>query len=305
MNDPNLPTFSVIVPTYNRPTALSSCFAALAAMNYPLERFEVIAVDDGGTSDLMPLIERFGKTMNLKYVRQANAGPAAARNAGAAAAGHEFLAFIDDDCTPHASWLQEFATTLSIHPDALVGGYSVNGLPDSFYAIASHVIIDVVNLHFNRDHQHCTFFPSNNIAMSRGNFTEIGGFDPSFRCSEDRDLCDRWSTRDWQLIFATEAIVDHSRDMRLWGFCKQHFGYGRGAWRFHQARKMRESGKLQVEGSFYLKCFKRPFETQPLRRAIPLAMLMGVWQVANTAGFFFEAIKSSRHVRSRAVSAQI
>ena len=42
----DLPFFSVIIPTYERPVPLASCLKALARMDYPRERFEVIVVDD-------------------------------------------------------------------------------------------------------------------------------------------------------------------------------------------------------------------------------------------------------------------
>ena len=77
-----LPAFSVIVPTYNRPAPLTTCLAALAAMDYPRHSLEVIIVDDGGTSDLAPLLDRFDDAINVTTLRQANAGPAAAQRRG-------------------------------------------------------------------------------------------------------------------------------------------------------------------------------------------------------------------------------
>ncbi|HMB94663.1 MAG TPA: glycosyltransferase, partial [Tepidisphaeraceae bacterium] len=205
---------------------------------------------------------------------------------------NDFLAFTDDDCAAHQNWLMQLAAALTSDRTTLIGGQRRNAMPENFCCTASQMIIDVVNVHFNHDHQNATFFPSDNMAMSRQQFLEIGGFDTTFRCSEDRDLCDRWSARGWRLVFTPDAVVDHARKMGLWGFCKQHFGYGRGAWRFHKTRKMRGRGNVQVEGSFYLKCFREPFRTEPLRRAILLAMLLVIWQLVNTAGFFFEAFKS-------------
>jgi len=41
------PFFSVIIPTYQRPLQLATCLQALAKLDYPRERFEVIVVDDG------------------------------------------------------------------------------------------------------------------------------------------------------------------------------------------------------------------------------------------------------------------
>lgn len=287
-------TISVIIPTYDRPGPLAKCLGALAALDYPPERLEIIVVDDGGDCELDSVVRRFPP---VRLIRQQNAGPAAARNAGAAAAKNQWLAFIDDDCTARPNWLSVVSATLKQHPDALVGGRSRNALVDNLYAAASQTIIDTVHAHFNRDRLRATFFPSDNMAVSRERFLEIGGFDPAFRWSEDRELCDRWSARGWPLVSTTEAIVDHAHEMGLAGFIQQHFGYGRGAWRFHRARADRGTGQLKPEGSFYFKCFRAPFDAQPAHRAIALAMLMGVWQIANTSGFIFEALHDGRSKR--------
>ena len=43
--------FSVVVPTYNRPARLAACLAAVAALDYPRDAFEVVVVDDGSDAD--------------------------------------------------------------------------------------------------------------------------------------------------------------------------------------------------------------------------------------------------------------
>lgn len=285
-----LPSFSVIVPTWNRPKALADVLGALALLDYPRDRVEVIVVDDGGTEDLLPLIERFSAQMALRCLRQANGGPGAARNTGATAARHDYLAFTDDDCRPHPGWLRACATALAGHPGALVGGLRVNAWPDNLCCVASQLILDVAHAHFNREPGRASFFPSDNMAMSRQHFLALGGFDPSFRCAEDRDLCDRWAARGWPLVHAPEARVDHARTMGVWGFLRQHFGYGRGAWRFQQARVRRGAGAVAVDGRFYLGCFGRPWTTEPAWRALRLTGLLGLWQVSNAAGYFYERV---------------
>jgi GT2 family glycosyltransferase len=294
------PTISIVIPTYNRPASLHNCLMAMSQLRYSRERFEVVIVDDGGLDDLAPLVHRNALALNIRLLRQSNTGPAGARNAGATAARHEYLAFTDDDCLVDPDWLRELAKPLQAHPNALIGGGSINALPRNRYAEASHTILEVVNDHFNSNHQRCTFFPSNNIAMPRRNYLEVGGFDPAFRWSEDRDLCDRWSAKGWPLVYAPAALISHARDMSLWGFCEQHFSYGRGAWLFHRARKARQSGDFEVEGSFYMKCFRRPFESRRKSQAVPAAVLMGIWQLANAAGFAYEAVRSRSPARSNA-----
>jgi len=83
--------FSVIVPTYQRPAAIVDCIKALALMRYPKDRFEVIVVDDGSSEPVEAAIGKFGRDVQLRVIRQPNAGPAAARNAGVRIARGEYL----------------------------------------------------------------------------------------------------------------------------------------------------------------------------------------------------------------------
>lgn len=283
---------SVVIPTYNRPADLAVCLGALSKLNYGRENFEVIVVDDGGKSDLQRVTNRFCESLDVRLIRQQNAGPAAARNCGINAAKYDTIAFTDDDCAPHADWLEELLFPLRRNPNALVGGICRNALPGNAYAATSQLITDVIHLHYNRDTEQAVFFPSYNMAATRSRLLEVGGFDPSFRWSEDRDLCDRWAARNWPLVVARDALIDHAHAMGLVGFIRQHFGYGRGAWRYHRARQRRDTGKFEVEGSFYLRCFREAMGSNPIAKGALLAGLLGIWQAANAAGFGHEAIRS-------------
>ena len=80
---------------------------------------------------------------------QENAGPAAARNRGAAEARGAFLAFTDDDCTADADWLRAFAAEFEKTPNGLVGGRTLNALDTNRCSATSQMIIDVVYDHYN------------------------------------------------------------------------------------------------------------------------------------------------------------
>ncbi len=90
----NKPLVSAIIPTYNRwPLVCESIDSALA-QDYP--NLEVIVVDDGSTdATAEELPRRYGD--RVRYIRQENRGPSAARNAGIEAARGEFIAFLDSD----------------------------------------------------------------------------------------------------------------------------------------------------------------------------------------------------------------
>jgi len=86
---------SCIVPVFNGERFLASAVASIQAQRVP-DR-EIIVVDDGSTDTTPAVIADFGPS--VRSIRQANQGPAAARNAGVSLARGSFIAFLDaDDC---------------------------------------------------------------------------------------------------------------------------------------------------------------------------------------------------------------
>ena len=62
--------------------------------------------------------------------------------------------------------------------------------------------------------------------------------------------------------------------------------------RLHQARRRRTGRRFSINGRFYLSCFRSVWVDQRLRRAVPLTALLCVWQLANAAGFLYQAFVS-------------
>ena len=98
--------FSVIVPTYNRKKLLEKCISSLLCQTIDRSSYEVIIVDDGGTDDTEEMIKKKFKD-SVKYFRQANSGPAKARNVGIDNSVGSIIAFTDDDCAVDKNWLYE------------------------------------------------------------------------------------------------------------------------------------------------------------------------------------------------------
>ena len=291
-----LPHFSVVVPTYERPAQLAACVEALARLDYPRERFEVLVVDDGSAHPPRDVVERFRGALDVKLFGQENSGPAAARNLGARHARGEFLAFTDDDCEPEPGWLSAFASRFSEEPLRIVGGRTINALAENAYSETSQMIIEVVYAHFNIDDREARFFASNNFAVHAESFRETGGFDETFRTSEDREICARWRARGLGLTYEPGAVVRHSHRLTLGSLWRQHFGYGRGALRFHRAREAEGDGPFRPDTDFYKKLLRSALSRKPKSRAAQLTALLLWSQLANAAGFFYEKSRSGRAV---------
>ncbi len=249
-------------------------------------------VDDGSPVSPESVIAPIRAQLEIKLLTQKNAGPAAARNAGAKHAKGRFLAFTDDDCIPAPDWLRALACRFRETPDCVVGGRTINLLTDNIHSTTSQLIVEVVYRYYNAEPDNSRFFAANNMALPTDYFFLIGEFDSNFTTSEDREFCDRCQHRRYQMIYAPEAVVYHAHPLKFHSFCRQHFNYGRGAFRFHLKRSRRESSGLFRDLKFHLNLrnwLLYPFSRVQVRQRISLAMLLIVWQGVNAAGFFWEA----------------
>lgn len=284
-------TFSVVIPTFNRPKQLQDTLQGLVQSDFSKDDFEVIVVDDGGDTSLEEIVALFKTHYSIRLLRQENAGPATARNTGAHRAQGKFIAFTDDDCIPSPQWLTQLYEVLKMYPDTLVGGSTENICPE-FFSRCSQLIIDMVYRHFNAHHDDGQFFASNNMAAHRRLFLELGAFNEGFRTSEDRELCDRWRSHLFRLRYVPEAKIQHAHKLSAKEFCRQHFHYGRGAWKFHALRRQRRSGSLRSDMKFHanIRNLFESFKEVPLTQIPHLIGGLMLWQISNAMGFFWQAL---------------
>lgn len=294
MTHAETPFVSVIVPTRDRPAQLARCLDALARLEYPHERYEVIVVDDGSDP---PVAAPALAGPSVVIVQESGAGPAHARNAGAARARGELLAFTDDDCRPDAGWLAAFARVADASGRLVLGGETRNGLAENPFAAATQLL---------REHLHgadpsgqpvCGFFPSNNLAVSAVAFHAAGGFDPTFRLAagEDRDLCARLVEAGNALRYVPEAVVEHWHALSLRSFVRQHLNYGRGSRQFRRTARQRRGARVAGPAAgFYVDLLGLPFRRTRSPRAVVLSVLLACSQLATATGYLIEAARRVR-----------
>jgi glycosyltransferase involved in cell wall biosynthesis len=290
------PLFSVVIPTYARPAQLSECLEALVGVQLPDESFEVVVVDDGSGAPPEAVVHRFRDRLDVRLLVAAHGGPAAARNHGVASARGRFLAFTDDDCRPAPQWLHALAERFTAVPEHIVGGRTLNALTHNAYAATSQLILDVAYAYYN-DHGTARFFASNNLALAAQRFRAIGGFDASFTTSEDRELCARWLREGYRMTYAPEALIYHAHPLSVRRFWRQHFGYGRGAYRFHHSGAQRGGGRFRPDPTFYKRLIAAPFNEERGPRMLLIAALVLFSQLANSAGYLYERQRRDEAVR--------
>lgn len=284
----NNPYVSIIIPTYNRPSALSSCLSALAQLDY--KPYEVIIVDDGGDIFLDDVISQYSVTL----IKQNNMGAGSARNRGIEVANGDYIAFVDDDTQPASDWLTQLINSATQHADIIAGGYTQNRLTNNIYSIASQLIIDMSYEYYQTEHS-ASFFTSNNMLIPTDTLRQLGGFDELMRCSEDRELCFRWVQTGRILQYIPTAIMYHEHHLTFWGFVKQHLCYGGGAYQYRMRRSYKlgqanQSASITSEYHMILNIWNwliYPSKNLYGFQVVQVTLLFIIWQIANLIGFLW------------------
>lgn len=115
------PRISVIIAVHNGAKTIGRAVASVFAQSYPA--YELIVVDDGSTDETPEVLSAYAD--RIRYIRQPNSGVSAARNAGAAAAQGDWLAFLDADDWYYPERLRWHAEWIARDPalDFLTGDY--------------------------------------------------------------------------------------------------------------------------------------------------------------------------------------
>ncbi|SDT63781.1 mycofactocin biosynthesis glycosyltransferase MftF [Jiangella sp. DSM 45060] len=98
------PRVSVVVPVRDRPRQLDRLLTALTALSAREPVHEVIVVDDASADAAAHAAVAASGGARLVRLDERRRAPGA-RNAGAAVATGDVLAFVDSDCVPSAGWL--------------------------------------------------------------------------------------------------------------------------------------------------------------------------------------------------------
>lgn len=297
------PTVSIVVPTFARPAELRRCLDGIARLEAATFSFEVVVVDDGGPEPLDTLIASYAGGLDIRLIRQLRAGPAAARNAGAALARGVFLAFIiDDDCTPAPDWLSALVRELERDDRRLLGGRVENALVENPHSIASEHITRFVYEYNRTADAREPFFTTNNIALAADLFRAVGGFETSIpsATAEDKEFCNRWVAHGLGLGHVPSVVVHHAHELTFARFLRLHFNYGRGILTFRLIRRRRaESSFVPEPLKFYMDLVLSPMHGPSSLGRWRLTALIVASQLATLVGALREALSWPWSIRAR------
>ena len=251
--------YSIIIPVYNRPDELRELLESLvslkaasvtdndaareneaasendaareneAASKSDPANWEVIVVEDGSSVRCDEVCEEFSGDLELRYLFQENAGPAAARNTGSKSALGEWLLFFDSDCIIPQGYFEAVEKALEDTSIDFFGG------PDRAAAefSATQKAIDYAMTSFlttggirGGRRKLDKYYPrSFNKGVRKAAFLDVGGFS-GLRFGEDLDLSMRLMQAGYRSALIGDAWVYHKRRTDLKKFFKQVYNSG-------------------------------------------------------------------------------
>lgn len=167
--------------------------------------FEVICVDDGSTDGSWDVIKEYGE--RVKGIRQANAGQSAARNAGAARAKGEYIAFLDQDDRWYPHKLEAQVAVLKAESDVVLVHCNYDCM-DAEGRIQQYGVAVAERARALTSPLGCLIGESvilpSAMMIRHDAFDRVGGFDRELRGFEDFDLCARLQ-RQGRFVFLEES----------------------------------------------------------------------------------------------------
>ena len=225
-------SLTVIIPTYNRCDTLRKVVHAYHEQTELRAITEILVVDDGSTDATPGLVARLSKEspIRIRYFRQENRGPAAARNVGIREATSDLVLFTDDDIIPstnliaqHLDWHRRFpepsAAVLGratwsheVNPTPFMNWYGTNGPLFAYARLEDRVEIEY------------RYFYTCNLSLKTQFLRENGTFDEDFKVAayEDIELGFRLSKAGMQLRYNRDALAYHHQYVSFADACRRY-----------------------------------------------------------------------------------
>jgi len=221
-------SISVVVITHNEEKKIRECLDSLTALDYPLDKHEILVVD--ASEDETPqIVQKYEKVRLIKSAK----GYSQQKNEALKAAAFDILAFTDADCIVPRDWLKVIDRVFQDERVAAVGG---NAFPPPqtrhfgrWTACVGHPAGGAIGFDANikRTEEGVSFAAGCNSAFRKQALIEVNGFDPRFYDGgEDVDVSRRLREKGYFLDYVPELTVYHKPRGTLGSYLRWNIGVG-------------------------------------------------------------------------------
>ncbi|MDG2388637.1 MAG: glycosyltransferase family A protein [Planctomycetaceae bacterium] len=188
------PTFSVVIPIYNRSEFLAETLASVHAQT--ISPVEILVVDDGSGDKEAKIISPIVDEAGAKLIQQANAGAGVARNRGTQEAVGSYLVFLDSDDLMVPTAISTYTEIINNNHASLLAACVIEFSQDSS---SSREIVSDIKM--NRYADYLASSRNSEVTLGAGMmvvrkdlFLESSGFTKETINAEDHDMAMRLAT---------------------------------------------------------------------------------------------------------------
>jgi len=221
----NTTGISFVVPVHNGERWLDEALASILAQRDG-RPFEVIAVDDGSTDGSASILARRADAGEVRVLRAAKRGAAAAMNQGIREASQPVICLVDQDVVLEPGWMAAILEPLLQPGVGAVQGYFVT---DPQAPIVARVAgMDLEQRYAAIDEGRTNHVCTGNSAYRAEALHKAGLFDESFGYGYDNDMSYRLMQSGYELRFCPGAKSIHRWRETVRGYLVQQYGQGYG-----------------------------------------------------------------------------
>ncbi len=221
---------SIIVPAYNAQKTIQKCITSLLNLDYPMDKYEIIIVDNNSTDKTAELIKSYSR---VTYANEKIQGRSYTRNTGAVIAKGELLAFIDADVFLDKDWLKNLVKNFQ---NENIGGGQGRVIPsnddgqeslNNFRIRQQNESTSNTNIILRLMYFESPMVNSAACMYRKEAFEFVGGFDVLLERHEDIDLAKRVSLAGFDLVAVSEskAFVEYHGE-GWWSYFVRSFSEG-------------------------------------------------------------------------------
>jgi len=221
---------SVVIPTYNRCQILDKAISAYLRQTAGQSIAEMIVVDDGSTDVTKEVVTKWSQTSSIpiRYFRQENKGPAAARNVGIGQARGDLILFTDDDILPAPNLVSEHLNFHRRSPEfttAVLGrvNWADEVQPTPFMNWYGSDFLFAYGSFIGRTELDYPDFYSCNVSLKTAFLRRHGFFDEEFKSAayEDIELGYRLKKAGMRLVYNPQALGHHHQFISFEDACRR------------------------------------------------------------------------------------
>ncbi len=235
---------SVVVPYRNEQANLKALLESLLAQAYPVEKFEIILVNDHSTDDSAKIAAEFAARLsNIKNLSlpEGVTGKKRALAEGISSASHEIIVTTDADCVHNPEWLSSIANNFqSTECIMAIGAVRIDPSAGLFAKIQALEFASLIGTTVSTlFYQQPTMCNGANLAFRKKDFLEVGGYDDNYEiASGDDEFLMRKIHAQYPagIIFMSskESVVTTKPSPSLKSFMSQRIRWA-GKWSFNSS----------------------------------------------------------------------